>query len=48
MVDEKFPVGEFRTDNRKQNMTRSITSLSMMHNNYGLVLDVISNICRTN
>lgn len=43
-MDEKFPVGEFQTDNRKQNMTRSMTSSSVMHNNYGFVLDVTSNI----
>lgn len=50
MMDEKFPVGEFQTDNRKQNIARSMTSSFVMHNNYnyGFVLDVISNICRTN
>lgn len=48
MMDENFPVGEFQTDNRKQNMTRSMISSSVMHNYNGFVLDVISNICRTN
>lgn len=48
MMDDKFPVREFQADNRKQNMTRSMTSSSVMHNNYGFVLDVTLNICRTN